>query len=198
MGLTLVPLLADRERLRALWWAADHADRWDRLAQLEQIGRSSDRRRRWAALDEASSWAPAWAWDVSRSLADSSRPGRNQELGRIADLHVQQVTGLDTVTLGRAVDIVPVTPGTWAQRTPDKPALVIAETGRTTTYAELDERSLRLAHVFADAGLVTGDVVAMVSPKSVVLPPYRPSAGTFDAGLWCGFFFLMHRWPLRT
>ena len=27
-------------------------------------------------------------------------------------------------------------PGTWAQRTPDKAALVIAETGQTTTYAE--------------------------------------------------------------
>ncbi len=57
-------------------------------------------------------------------------------------------------------------PGTWAQRTPDKAALVIAETGETTTYAELDERSLRLAHVFADAGLRTGDVVAMVSDNS--------------------------------
>src|SRR5262245_10918495 len=76
--------MSARERLRALWWAANHAGRWDRLAQLEQVGRSSDRRRRWAALDEASPWAPAWAWDVSRSLADSSRPGRNQELGRIA------------------------------------------------------------------------------------------------------------------
>ncbi len=57
-------------------------------------------------------------------------------------------------------------PGTWAQRTPDKPALVIAETGRTTTYAELDERSLRLAHVLADAGLATGDVVALVSDNA--------------------------------
>ena len=57
-------------------------------------------------------------------------------------------------------------PGTWAQRTPDKPALVIAETGRTTTYAELDERSLRLARVFADAGLVTGDVIALVSDNA--------------------------------
>jgi fatty-acyl-CoA synthase len=57
-------------------------------------------------------------------------------------------------------------PGTWAQQTPDKPALVIAETGETTTYAELDERSLRLAHVFADAGLRTGDVVAMVSDNA--------------------------------
>ena len=36
-------------------------------------------------------------------------------------------------------------PGTWARQTPDKPALVIAETGDTLTYAQLDERSLRLA-----------------------------------------------------
>jgi long-chain acyl-CoA synthetase len=57
-------------------------------------------------------------------------------------------------------------PGTWAQKTPDKPALVIAETGQTTTYAELDERSLRLAHVLADAGLRTGDVVAMISDNA--------------------------------
>lgn len=28
-------------------------------------------------------------------------------------------------------------PGTWARTTPDKPALVIAETGQATTYAEL-------------------------------------------------------------
>jgi acyl-CoA synthetase (AMP-forming)/AMP-acid ligase II len=57
-------------------------------------------------------------------------------------------------------------PGTWAQLTPDKAALVMAETGETTTYAELDERSLRLAHVLADAGLRTGDVVALVSDNA--------------------------------
>ena len=43
-------------------------------------------------------------------------------------------------------------PGTWARTTPDKPALVIAETGQTTTYAELDERSLRMAHVLCRRG----------------------------------------------
>jgi long-chain acyl-CoA synthetase len=57
-------------------------------------------------------------------------------------------------------------PGTWAASTPDKPALVIAETGQTTTYAELEDRSLRLAHVFAEAGLVTGDVVALISDNA--------------------------------
>jgi superfamily II DNA or RNA helicase len=76
--------MTSRERLRALWWHADQAGTWDRLATLEQLGRSSDRRRRWSALDEASSWAPSWAWDVSRLLADGTRPGRNQEAARIA------------------------------------------------------------------------------------------------------------------
>ena len=60
----------------------------------------------------------------------------------------------------------PCIPGTWAASTPDKPALIIAETGQTTTYAELEDRSLRLAHVFADAGLVTGDVVALISDNA--------------------------------
>ncbi|GAA1788537.1 acyl-CoA synthetase [Nocardioides hankookensis] len=54
-------------------------------------------------------------------------------------------------------------PGTWAARTPDKPALVMAGSGRTLTYAELDGRSLRLAHVLQDAGLGVGDVVALLS-----------------------------------
>lgn len=75
--------MTSRERLRALWWHGDQAGKWERLASLEQLARSGERRRRWSALDEASPWAPGWAWDVSRSLAEL-RPGRNQELHRIA------------------------------------------------------------------------------------------------------------------
>lgn len=76
--------MTGRERLRALWYYADAAGKWDRVTALEQLGRSSDRRRRWTALDEASSWAPAWAWDVSRGLAETHRPGRSQDATRIA------------------------------------------------------------------------------------------------------------------
>ena len=54
-------------------------------------------------------------------------------------------------------------PGTWAMSHPDKPALIMAGSGRTLTYAELDERSLRLAHHLQEAGLGKGDVVALVS-----------------------------------
>lgn len=73
-----------RERIRALWFHADQSGRWENVASLEQQGRSAERRRRWSALDSASPWAPAWAWEVSRGLADASRPGRNQEIHRIA------------------------------------------------------------------------------------------------------------------
>lgn len=54
-------------------------------------------------------------------------------------------------------------PGTWAERTPDKAALVMAGSGRTLTYRQLDDRSLRVAHVLRDAGLRTGDVVALLT-----------------------------------
>jgi fatty-acyl-CoA synthase len=57
-------------------------------------------------------------------------------------------------------------PGTHAALTPDKPALIMAETGRTLTYRELDERSLRLANAFAGLGLRRGDVVAMIADNS--------------------------------
>jgi superfamily II DNA or RNA helicase len=84
--------MTSRERLRALWWHGDQAGKWDRLASLEQLSRSGERRRRWSALDEASTWAPGWAWDVSRSLADL-RPGRNQELHRIASWEARHIIG---------------------------------------------------------------------------------------------------------
>lgn len=95
--------MTSRERLRALWWHADQSGHWERLATLEQLGRSSDRRRRWSALDEASVWAPSWAWDVSRVLADGTRPGRNQEVARIAawEAHHLISNGGDLALIGQ-------------------------------------------------------------------------------------------------
>jgi fatty-acyl-CoA synthase len=57
-------------------------------------------------------------------------------------------------------------PGTWARTSPDKPALVMAGSGRTLTYAELDDRSLRLANRLRAAGLRPGDVVALLSDNT--------------------------------
>ncbi|MER7411444.1 acyl-CoA synthetase [Streptomyces cacaoi] len=54
-------------------------------------------------------------------------------------------------------------PGTYAATTPDKPAVVMAGSGRTLTYAELDDRSARLAAALHRAGLRPGDVIALLS-----------------------------------
>jgi long-chain acyl-CoA synthetase len=52
-------------------------------------------------------------------------------------------------------------PGHWAQVTPDKPAVVMAGTDDVITFKELDERSIRLARVWHNAGLRPGDSVAL-------------------------------------
>src|SRR3712207_4547013 len=54
-------------------------------------------------------------------------------------------------------------PGTHAATHPDRAALVMASTGATVTFAELEERSLRLAHRLRAEGLRRGDVIAFVS-----------------------------------
>ncbi len=51
-------------------------------------------------------------------------------------------------------------PYSHAAATPDKPAIIVAETGAVTTYAELDAASNRAAHFFRSRGLVAGDAVA--------------------------------------
>lgn len=54
-------------------------------------------------------------------------------------------------------------PGIWAARTPDRPAIVMAGSGRTLTYQELEERSLRVARHLRACGLRRGDVVALLT-----------------------------------
>lgn len=72
------------------------------------------------------------SWDTARQVAVAvATEGRVEpnvdpsvrfawsELARIAELHVQQTTGLDTAVGGRAAEVVPVTPGVLATRTLD-------------------------------------------------------------------------------
>lgn len=54
-------------------------------------------------------------------------------------------------------------PGTYAQQTPDKPAIVMASTGQQVSFAQLEERSLRLANWMRAQGLQRGDGVALLS-----------------------------------
>ncbi len=52
-------------------------------------------------------------------------------------------------------------PGTHAQNTPEKPALIMGGSGEVVTYGELDERSNRLARLWYERGLRRGDHVAI-------------------------------------
>ncbi|MBK9179516.1 MAG: zinc-dependent metalloprotease [Acidimicrobiales bacterium] len=71
-------------------------------------------------------------WDAARQFAASVASGgavepnvepldriHLEDLGRVADLHVREVTGLETAVGGRAPSIVPVNRGVWVQRSID-------------------------------------------------------------------------------
>ena len=49
-----------------------------------------------------------------------------------------------------------------AKTTPDKPAIIVAETGEMRTYRQLDEASNQVAHLFRQHGLGHDDVVAFM------------------------------------
>jgi len=53
-------------------------------------------------------------------------------------------------------------PNDMLRRRGDAPAIVMSGSGLTVTYAELDDRSTRLARVFDEAGLEPGDHVAVM------------------------------------
>ncbi|WP_283133271.1 AMP-binding protein [Rhizohabitans arisaemae] len=53
-------------------------------------------------------------------------------------------------------------PGAIAADAPERPAVIMAESGRVVTYRELDEESNRLAHLLYDRGLRPGDHIAFM------------------------------------
>jgi acyl-CoA synthetase (AMP-forming)/AMP-acid ligase II len=58
-------------------------------------------------------------------------------------------------------------PSIHAKTHPDKPAFVMAGTGETVTYRELDERSNQGAQLFRKLGLKTGDGIAIFMENNV-------------------------------
>ncbi|MDB5679558.1 acyl-CoA synthetase [Sphingomonas bacterium] len=52
-------------------------------------------------------------------------------------------------------------PSVHAKANPDKPALIVAETGAVMTYAELDAASNRAAQLYRAHGLIAGDRIAL-------------------------------------
>ncbi|QLL10424.1 AMP-binding protein [Mycobacterium vicinigordonae] len=57
-------------------------------------------------------------------------------------------------------------PGAHARQAPDRPAVIVAETGQCLSYRQLDESSAALARVLTDGGLERGDVVALLSDNA--------------------------------
>ncbi|GAB3075067.1 acyl-CoA synthetase [Nocardioides zeae] len=58
-------------------------------------------------------------------------------------------------------------PGTIARTAPERTAVVMAGSGRSLTYGELDQRSANLAAALHELGLRKGDVVALFSDNTV-------------------------------
>src|SRR5271156_6124318 len=58
-------------------------------------------------------------------------------------------------------------PGTYAAQAPDRIAAVMAGTGETVSYGELERRSAQLARVLRDGGLRPGDAVALLTENSL-------------------------------
>jgi len=73
-------------------------------------------------------------------------------------------------------------PGGWAAKTPDRPAIIMAESGATVSYAELDDAANRLSQVFRNAGFQPGDHIAFCMENR---PEFFPILwGAHYAGLY--------------
>ena len=58
-----------------------------------------------------------------------------------------------------------------AQTTPDKPALIMAGSGETLTYRQLDALSNQGAQLFRKLGLQTGDCIALFMENNLLYLP---------------------------
>jgi fatty-acyl-CoA synthase len=54
------------------------------------------------------------------------------------------------------------TPSWHAERTPDAPAIIMGGSGETVTYAQLEDRSTRLARALRERGFAEGDTIAIL------------------------------------
>ena len=122
----------------------------------------------------SSSSSPGSSWESARQLAVSiategaSEPNVDprerialEQLGRVADLHVANASGLSTTVGGRVPEIAPVTRGVFAQRTLD-------------TYRPLLERlaaSLSSSQTALPAELAQDPASAMFGPIMQAMAP---------------------------
>src|SRR5580698_11338652 len=62
---------------------------------------------------------------------------------------------------GKPLTAAPLTPSWHAEHTPEAPAIVMGATGETVSYAQLEDRSGRLARALRARGLAEGDTIAI-------------------------------------
>lgn len=83
-------------------------------------------------------------------------------------------------------------PGAYATTTPDKAAVIVAETGAVVTFAELEANSIRIARVLYELGLRRGDNLAVLATNNVQV---------FDiywAAMRSGVYLTMVNWHLTA
>ncbi|WP_064444717.1 acyl-CoA synthetase [Rhodococcus sp. YH3-3] len=73
-------------------------------------------------------------------------------------------------------------PGAHSQTTPDKPAVIIADSGQTLTYGQLDARSSSLASALHELGLRKGDGVAVLADNAAEV--FEIYWATMQSGLY--------------
>src|SRR5688500_8564833 len=83
-------------------------------------------------------------------------------------------------------------PGAFARTRPDHPAIVMASSGDTATYRELDERSNQLARLWHERGLRRGDHVA------ILLPNHLRYLEVVWAALRSGLYYTPVNWHLTA
>ena len=84
-----------------------------------------------------------------------------------------------------------------AAATPDKPAIIMGNTGVSVSYRELDERSNRAAQLFRNLGLVRGDHIGMMMENDRQF--LEIAQGALRSGIFAnGPKFEYHKEPEKT
>jgi long-chain acyl-CoA synthetase len=83
-------------------------------------------------------------------------------------------------------------PGTHEASAPNRPAVVMAGSGKTVTYGELDDNSARLASALHALGLRPGDVIALISDNSA------EAFEVYWAALRSGLYITAVNWHLAA
>src|ERR1700722_18191596 len=82
-------------------------------------------------------------------------------------------------------------PKHWARTTPEKPVIVMAGSGETITYGELDRRTNRLANLLRARGCAVGDTIA------VLMENHPGFFEIFWAAQRSGLYFTPISWRLK-